>query len=520
MTNNITFIIAVQLDCRDRSDNLDITVGTIVKMFPYSRVILLESDTENKLQGRYPECEHVFVRLRAGEVFNKMRLYNKGADLADTNVLCFVDADVPPSKTAVMQAYKLIVDNVYDVVYPYGVGEGYNIPKNLHNEVIKAEDVPYYDCEKHPWLSKEYNMPYVESGGIILFNAAAYCNAGGGNHNFLGWGCEDDEMLSRFAGLGYRLGRIDDTILIHLQHERAANPLWYDYSKYEKANRQRLADVRQMSKNQLQAMVASWNNFGCLVDRKADITVIISASYLDSHPEITFIQEVIESLSLTGLPDSTPVLLSHDLLKPGIEGYEDKQKTYEQYFKNLEDYIKNASRNMKIVKPAQWGHLTRTLKNTVSQVETKYMLVLQHDIHIRRNIPVLTMLKLMEKYEHVKHLRFNVRKNLPTFMWWDGYAGGNCLFKEEEYDGVKLCVTPAWSDQNHIATKEYYENTVFPDCTNGDGELIYDFMENRLNGMCHHNHERYGTYIYGEYGAPRTSRHSDGRKSSPEPDED
>jgi hypothetical protein len=252
-----------------------------------------------------------------------------------------------------------------------------------------------------------------------------------------------------------------------------------------------------------------------------ELTVIVCASYLDSHPAITFIEEVIESLELTGIPKNTAIILSHDKLHPKAEGFFEKERDYLEYFKNLEEYVRTSRfTNIKISIAPEWGHLTRALKYAVSQVQTKYVLVLQHDIHIRREIPVLKLIDLMERHQHIKHLRFNVRKNLPTFMWWDGYQGGNTLFAEEEYAGVKLCVTPAWSDQNHLATKEYYENIVFPDCTNPDGELIYDFMENRLNGMCHHNHSRYGTYIYGEYGSPRTSRHSDGRKSSPEPDED
>jgi hypothetical protein len=255
--------------------------------------------------------------------------------------------------------------------------------------------------------------------------------------------------------------------------------------------------------------------------KMSDISVIISGSYIDSQPAITFMQEVIESLELTGIPNNTHIILSHDKLKPDIEGYAEKQEAYNQYYLNLQKYVQASTyTNIEILEAPEWGHLTRTLKYAVSQVKTKYMLVLQHDIHIRREVPVLQMIDLMEKYKHIKHLRFNVRRNHPTFMWWDGYKGGSCLFSEEEYDGVKLCVTPAWSDQNHLATKEYYENVVFPDCTNSDGELIYDFMENRLNGLCHHNHSRYGTYIYGEYGATRTSRHSDGRKSSPEADED
>ena len=521
MNNSITFIIAAQLDCRDRLDNLNITLEAIHRGFPGNQVLLLEADTENKLEGRYSYCEHVFVHLSKGEVFNKMKLYNKGARLAKGSVLCFVDVDVPPSKTAVLEAYKLIVNNNYDVVYPYGKAEGYNIPKGLHSTIAFEIDIHSYDQQKYPWLSKDYQMTYVESGGVILYSTSAYIYGGGGNECFLGWGCEDDEALTRFSGLGYRLGRLDEYILLHLQHERGANPLWYDYSKYERANRERLSHVKQMTKGELQEMVASWNNFGKPVADQHGVTVIISGSYLDSHPSINFMQEVIESLELTGIPHNTPLILSHDRIKPGTEGVEEKEKAYQEYFKNLEEYTKSAKfKNITIFQAPEWGHLTRTLKYAVSQVKTKYMLVLQHDIHIRREIPVLKMIDLMEKHEHIKHLRFNVRRNHPTFMWWDGYQGGETLFNEEEYDGTKLCVTPAWSDQNHLATKEYYENVVFPDCTNPDGELIYDFMENRLNGLCHHNHSRYGTYIYGEYGAPRTSRHSDGRKSSPEADED
>ena len=522
MNNSITFIIAVQLDCKDRLDNLQITLDIIFKAFPGSQVLLLESDTDNKLENKYSWCEYAFVRLSHGEVFNKMKLYNKGAKLARGSVLCFVDVDVPPSKTAVLDAYKLITSNIYDVVFPYGKAEGYNIPKQLHDVVKTSEDVHVYDECKYHWLSKSYQMPYVESGGIVLYSTTAYIYGGGGNENFLGWGCEDDEALARFAGLGYRLGRLDNYILLHLQHERAANPLWYDYRKYESANRVRLAAVRSMNREELQAMVEGWNNFGTPIKKSNNLTVIISGSYLDSHPSITFMQEVIESLELTGIPHSTPLILSHDKIKPGTEGIEEKEKAYLEYFKNLEEYVKTSPfKNITISQAPEWGHLTRTLKYAVSQVKTKYMLVLQHDIHIRREIPVLKMIDLMERQQHVKHLRFNVRRNHPTFMWWDGYhKDGHCIFAEEEYDSVKLCVTPAWSDQNHLATKEYYESVVFPDCTNPDGELIHDFMENRLNGLCHHDHSRYGTYIYGEYGAPRTSRHSDGRKSSPEADED
>jgi len=252
-----------------------------------------------------------------------------------------------------------------------------------------------------------------------------------------------------------------------------------------------------------------------------DLTVIISANNIDSHPEINYIQEVIESLCLTGIDYNTRIILSHDRINPSKENYNDCEVKYQQYFINLKNYCSALDfKNIDIIQSKEWGHLTRSLKNAVSKVDTEYMLIMQHDIHIRRAIPTYNLIDLMKKYPHIKHLRFNVRKNLPTFMGWDGWKkDGEFVFKEQEYDGIKVCLTPAWSDQNHLTTKEYYNNIIFPDCTT-DGEIMYDFMENKLNYLCHFNHERYGTYIYDAYNAPRTSRHSDGRNINSEKDED
>ena len=251
-----------------------------------------------------------------------------------------------------------------------------------------------------------------------------------------------------------------------------------------------------------------------------DLTVIISANLIDSHPEITYIKEVIESLSLANINKDTPIILSHDSLKDD-NTLPEKETRYQQYFYNLHSYCSQLDyKNIKIIKTNNWGHLTRSLKNAVDIVETEYMLIMQHDIHLRRQIPLYDLIELMKKHSFIKHLRFNVRKNLPTFHDWDGWKkDGQHVFKEIDVDGVKMCITPCWSDQNHLTTKEYYDTVVFPDCSN-NGELIYDFMENKLNFMCHTNHERYGTYIYDAYGAPRTSRHSDGRNKSVEKDVD
>jgi len=285
-------------------------------------------------------------------------------------------------------------------------------------------------------------------------------------------------------------------------------------NKLKLSKKDALAVVERFKKDDIIKMVRSW-------EEKEELSVIICASYLDTHPDITSIREVIDSLDLTGISNHTHIILAHDQLNAEQAKYPEKVEAYQQYFLNLKKHIKGIKyQNTQIVVAQEWGHLTRSLKNAMQYVKTKYVLVLQHDIHIRRKIPVQSMVDLMQEHKNIKHLRFNVRKNLPTFDWWDGYQeNGKVIFTEKAYSKVKVCLTPAWSDQNHLTTKDYYENVVFPDCTH-EGELIYDFMENKLNPLCHSNQERYGTYIYGGYGDARTSRHSDGRKSSPEADED
>jgi hypothetical protein len=261
----------------------------------------------------------------------------------------------------------------------------------------------------------------------------------------------------------------------------------------------------------------NWNGRASSSFKRA-LTVVISCSYLDAHPSIKYIKNAIESLDFMGISEDTLVILSHDGLKQDDENYEEKRKRYDLYFENLENYIKESRyTSIKIVKAENWGHLTRSLKNAMSYVSTKYVLVMQHDLHMVRNVPVYNLLGLMESYRNIKHLRFNSLKNIPIYEWWDGFhRNGASMYREEEYDGIKVCATPAWSDQNHITTKEYYDTVVFPDCTNPDGELMCDFMENRLNILCHRNHKRYGTYIYGGYNTIRTVVHADGRNSSAE----
>jgi hypothetical protein len=246
-----------------------------------------------------------------------------------------------------------------------------------------------------------------------------------------------------------------------------------------------------------------------------DLTILITANFVKSHPKIKFIKQVIDSLSLCGIDQDTPIVITHDALNTKI-AKNDEVDGYKQYFINLKQYCEEETlyKNLIVTETDQWGHLTLNVKHGMQYVNTKYVLVLQHDIAFVEKVPVYDLIDLMEKHKEIKHLRFNTRTNLPTWQEWDGWKkDGKTVFQEVDFDGVKLCYTQAWSDQSHIVTKEYYENIVFPDCAGSDVYIMLDVMENRLNPKCHENQARYGTYIYGRYELPKTTKHLDGQET-------
>jgi hypothetical protein len=244
------------------------------------------------------------------------------------------------------------------------------------------------------------------------------------------------------------------------------------------------------------------------------LSVVVTGNLIPSHPSITQIKTVIESLDFLNLDLNTKIILTHDEIKPEVkQTLRHAEQRFAAYLKNLQDYCDNECRykNIQIVKREEWGHLTRTVQTGLAYVETEYILLLQHDLPFITNIDIYALLGAMINNKEIKHLRFNRKENLPTC--WDGGETGYKVaeyleaFKEVEFNGIKVCKTLAWSDENHLASKEYYETVVFPDCA---VETTYTYMEGVLHRKNPDNPSRYGTYIYGAYGQQSPTKNTDG----------
>tara|TARA_B100000963_G_scaffold361988_1_gene401678 strand:+ start:1161 stop:1850 length:690 start_codon:yes stop_codon:yes gene_type:complete len=225
------------------------------------------------------------------------------------------------------------------------------------------------------------------------------------------------------------------------------------------------------------------------------LTILITASFIPSHPSIKIIQETIESLKLINIPTNTKIILAHDY---------NSSNNYSKYLKKLNEYIKSYS-NIEIVIRTTHGCLTGNIRNALQYINSKYLLVIQHDLPFIKCVDIQKVIEDMEENNNIKYVRFNKRKNIKT-----GSDVINFLFglqqKQKNYTYTR---TPAWSDNNHLCLTSYYTSIIMKECQDGG------FMEHKLQGKIKNEeiHKKYGTYIFGELNHPQIIKHTDGRKS-------
>ena len=228
-----------------------------------------------------------------------------------------------------------------------------------------------------------------------------------------------------------------------------------------------------------------------------DLTVIITASYIPSHPSTRFMDSVINSLQLINLPLNTKIILAHDY-NDNLHYKKYLEKLKLKYFKNK--YIIINVRSSK-------GHLTGNIRDCFNKklINTKFLLVLQHDLPFIKKFNIQKIILDMIKFPKLKHIRFNKRNNIK-----EGFDKRNNIFNYIKLkNNYEYMSTPGWSDQNHLTYKEYYENIVLSECQNGT------FMENFLNGKINNltDHNKYGTFLFGKFNDTATIKHTDGRNT-------
>lgn len=248
--SDTTFTIPVKLDSVSRIHNIIIVLRYLTAHFR-TNIVVAEQGGSSQLPQYLGELgekvQYIFIESES-DYFYKTRLLNAMAEKCDTPYLCSFDADVIAYPSKLISARELLVRDKADMCFPYD-GKVYNVERDGIEAFYGHLDPGRLDIETMQLL-----YPNV-FGGALLMKRDAFFAGGMENELFVNWGGEDDERVTRFSKLGFRISRITGPLL-HLDHFRGENigtdnPLYArNISEYEK--------ILEMDVDDLRAYVASW----------------------------------------------------------------------------------------------------------------------------------------------------------------------------------------------------------------------------------------------------------------------
>ena len=254
---NCTFIIPIRIESEDRMRNVITVLCYLLENFD-TKVIVKEVDTESVFEKEVlPQIKdylgdainnltHVFEQSD-DPVFYRMKIINEMLHMSDTPVIANYDGDVLFKPETYTKAVDMI-DDGYDIVYPYGFGE--------YQKQVFADDNDVSEFLSNDFdfdvLDKKSKMYDAQYGHVQFLNRTSYIDAGMENENFRGSSPEDKERHFRFEKLGYKVGRIDDQVY-HLEHSRGRNswPNSVEGNPYMKENFEVWEKINKMNTQEL-----------------------------------------------------------------------------------------------------------------------------------------------------------------------------------------------------------------------------------------------------------------------------
>ncbi len=260
--SDCTFMIPIRIDSDDRVRNIITVLCFLIKTFE-TNIIVKEVDSNQFFKDyALPQIEEfvgndikqlIYLFEQSEDpVFHRMKIINEMISISNTKVIVNYDCDVLLRPETYQKSCEMILNQSYDVVYPYGFG--------MFQKQIFADDeivTKFINQEFDFSILEQKFKPYqAEYGHVQFFNKDSYIDAGMENENFVSWSPEDKERYFRFDKMGYNVGRIDDYVY-HLEHSRGQNSNYNNpylqknmelWNYLEKLNKSQLANYYQSQK--------------------------------------------------------------------------------------------------------------------------------------------------------------------------------------------------------------------------------------------------------------------------------
>jgi len=244
-----TFLIPVRIDHQDRLDNLDLVLDYLNYHLD-TNIIVYEESEKPMAESIINDRAYYFYMYSSSKHFHRTKVINEMINISDTPVVVTYDSDVVLRPEQYEWSQKEILENRFDVVYPY-CGWFCSIPRHLIDSVKRSMNLNCIDYTKFNSRGHSDSL-----GAAIFFNKDVYINGGMENENFINYGWEDDERYNRFKILGYRICRYPKDNIIHFYHYRGNNSLLNH--EFSDRNKKEVEKIKRMNKSELEKYISTW----------------------------------------------------------------------------------------------------------------------------------------------------------------------------------------------------------------------------------------------------------------------
>ena len=238
-TKDITLIIPLKVDSKDRLRNINTALAFSLKFYGF-KIIIKEVDSTRKYNSPLlndPRVTYIFEQSDS-KSFHRTKILNDMLLMVDTEFVANYDCDIILPIQTVREVLYLFQQG-YDMVYPYrrltllpcvpnNSARLDTIVRSLDSDYLESVSRGILAAMKHrPVYSldlfKKYGLDNVcTAGGVQFFRTKSYLEGYAENETFVDWGPEDQERLIRFHLLGYKIAWMPSGSIsggaIHMNH--------------------------------------------------------------------------------------------------------------------------------------------------------------------------------------------------------------------------------------------------------------------------------------------------------------
>ena len=224
---------------------------------------------------------------------------------------------------------------------------------------------------------------------------------------------------------------------------------------------------------------------------KDNVTIIVVASVIPSHPETFIIDETIASVR-SHFPDNEIILQLDGLRKERLARKDD----YDEFKSRVLWKCLHEWKNVLPVIFDDHNHQTDMMKKTIDDVQTAAILYVEGDAPLTPDIEIDWQKCLdMLEYEKANTIRFHFEASIP-------FEHNHLMLGLE--DGFMKTVQ--WSQRPHLSLTKYYREVVLPACDEKT------FIEDKFHGVVQDDGwDKHKLWIYHPEGNIKRSYHLDGR---------